>query len=228
MVDLRKPTGSHSVGFVPEWSREIAAQGSSRLALALTRTGDILLFSGGHLKFSYRLGRWQYWNHAHIVDIIKNGARAQHVQPRAVGAVAKRLYRLALDVSFRRSGGLLVLVRSQKNLSKLVRKGDGISDKSRVSLDRQLDESLESHSIFKLSESVAAELAGLDGAIVVANNGKLLAYGAILVSARARLAGSEGSRTRAARSASSWGLAIKISADGDIVLYKDQQAIVTV
>ncbi len=228
VIDLRKRAAGHSVGFVPEWSREIAGQGSGRLALALTQSGDILLFAGGHLKFSYRLGRWQYWNHAHIVDIIRNAARAQHVQPKAVGAVAKRLYRLALDVSFRRTGGLLVLLRSQKNLAKLVRKGDGIGDASRTPLDRQLDDSLGSHSILKLSEGVVAELAGLDGAIVVANNGRLLAYGAILVSARTRVADSEGSRTRAARSASSQGLAIKISSDGDIALYKDRNALVEV
>lgn len=228
VLDLRKASAKASKGFVPEWAREIAGQGPERLALALTRSGDILLFSGGNLRFSYRLGRWQYWNHAHLIDIIKNAARAQHVPPRQVGAVAKRLYRIALDVSFRRSGGLLVLLRSRGNLSKVVRQGDGISDPSRVLLDRQLDEALENHSVLGLSERVIAELAGLDGALVVANNGNLLAYGAILIAARARLADSEGSRTRAARSASSWGLAIKISSDGDIAVYKDQKALVTV
>jgi DNA integrity scanning protein DisA with diadenylate cyclase activity len=64
------------------------------------------------------------------------------------------------------------------------------------------------------------ELAALDGAIVLANDGEILAYGAVLSPKKAgRLRGTEGSRTKAAIGASNYGLATKISSDGDIDVY---------
>lgn len=67
---------------------------------------------------------------------------------------------------------------------------------------------------------ITVELAALDGAVVLSNDGELLAYGAILSPKKAgRLRGTEGSRTKAAIGASNYGLAIKISSDGDIDVY---------
>jgi DNA integrity scanning protein DisA with diadenylate cyclase activity len=64
------------------------------------------------------------------------------------------------------------------------------------------------------------ELASLDGAIVVDNSGKILAYAAVLQpKKKGRLTGSEGSRTKAGIGASNYGIATKISSDGDIVIY---------
>jgi len=71
-----------------------------------------------------------------------------------------------------------------------------------------------------LPRSVAVELASLDGAIVLANSGKILAYGAVLQpKKKGKMELSEGSRTKAAIGASNYGLAIKISSDGDITTY---------
>jgi DNA integrity scanning protein DisA with diadenylate cyclase activity len=56
--------------------------------------------------------------------------------------------------------------------------------------------------------------------VVLANSGKILAYGAILQPKKVgRLRGSEGSRTKAAIGASNYGLALKISSDGDMTVY---------
>lgn len=76
--------------------------------------------------------------------------------------------------------------------------------------------------IQSLSPAIVVELAALDGAIVMSNVGEILAYGAILNPKKAgRLRGTEGSRTKAAIGASNYGLAIKVSSDGDIdVFYK--------
>lgn len=88
---------------------------------------------------------------------------------------------------------------------------------------------LKEHTIQSLSRVVAVELASLDGAIVVDNSGHILAYGAVLDPKKAgRLRGSEGSRTKAAIGASNYGLALKISADGDITVYYDGDAFIKV
>jgi DNA integrity scanning protein DisA with diadenylate cyclase activity len=64
----------------------------------------------------------------------------------------------------------------------------------------------------------------LDGALVTDSQAHLLAYGAVLrPKRRGNVDAEEGSRTKAAIGASYHGLAVKISADGDITAYADGQ-----
>ncbi len=52
------------------------------------------------------------------------------------------------------------------------------------------------------------------------NSGRILAYGAVLrPKKQGTLKGSEGSRTKAAIGASNYGVAVKISSDGEIAVY---------
>ena len=60
----------------------------------------------------------------------------------------------------------------------------------------------------------------MDGAVVLDNSGRIRAYGAVLQPKKTgKLRGTEGSRTKAAIGASNYGLAVKISSDGDISVY---------
>lgn len=209
--------------FFPEWASDMARLSKgTRCGIALTRAGDILVFEDGSLRFTYRFGKWRYLNHRHIVDLLKNLARVQNVAQRKVGAVAKGVYRTALDVSFRRSGGLIVVLGAVRDLRKVVRRGDAINDDPRAPRDRALDEALPGTSIQGISRRVLAELASLDGAIVLANSGRLLAYAAILTPRKkGRIRAAEGSRTKAAIGASNYGLAVKVSADGGIEVFHE-------
>jgi DNA integrity scanning protein DisA with diadenylate cyclase activity len=172
------------------------------------------------LTLTYRFGRWQYGNHTHIVDLIANAARVQHVDPAEVSGVVRSIYRAALDIAFRRSGGLFVLLRNRQNLRKTVRQGDAIGDRGRPKIDASFDGVLDDLYVQTSPRTVVAELAALDGAVVLANTGQVLAYGAVLDPQRkGRLRAAEGSRTKAAIGASNYGLAIKISSDGDITAY---------
>jgi DNA integrity scanning protein DisA with diadenylate cyclase activity len=66
------------------------------------------------------------------------------------------------------------------------------------------------------------ELASLDGAVVLENSGLIRAYGAVLQPKKAgRIRGAEGSRTKAAIGASNYGLAVKVSSDGDVTVYHE-------
>lgn len=214
-------SGSKGSRYYPEWCEDLAAaSGKRRLALALTRQGDLLVLDNGHLTFTYRFGRWQYWNHSHLVDLIRNAARVQKVAPSQLSGVVRSIYRAALDVSFRRSGGLFVLLRSRKNLRSIVRRGDALDDQERDPLDATFDESLGTVRAQTMSRCLLAELAALDGAVVFANTGQVLAHGAILDPRRkGNIKGSEGSRTKAAIGASRYGLALKVSSDGDIKVF---------
>jgi DNA integrity scanning protein DisA with diadenylate cyclase activity len=174
----------------------------------------------GTLRFTHRNDRWQYWNHNHILNLLRDRAKAQKVSAKVVNDVIVSIYLGALDVSFRRSGGLFVVLHNRRKLREIVRIGDAIGDKSRTLADRDFDRVLQGEKIQNLPPMTLVELAALDGAIVVANDGEILAYGAILSPKKAgRLRGTEGSRTKAAIGASNYGLATKISSDGDIDVY---------
>jgi hypothetical protein len=217
-VDPRPLTEKH---FYPEWAERIArASRSGRCGIALSRQGDILTFEEGSLRFTYRYGKWQYWNHTHLLNLVRDRAKAQRVPPKILGRVVSAIYRAALDVSFRRSGGLFLIIHNRIALGQVVRKGDAIQDNKRRPADRDFDAVLAKHKIQALPRPVFVELASLDGALVIANSGQLLAYGAVLDPRKVgRLRGAEGSRTKAAIGASNYGLAMKVSADGDITVY---------
>jgi len=137
-----------------------------------------------------------------------------------VGNVVGSIYRAALDISFRRSGGLFVILHNKKWIYEIVRLGDAVGDDKRSLPDSEFDLVVRRHKMQSLPRAVAVGLASLDGAVVLANSGEILAYGAVLQpTRRGHISGSEGSRTKAAIGASTYGLAVKISSDGDISIY---------
>lgn len=217
-------TGKH---FYPQWVEPMACASRDRkCGIALSRQGDLLVFDEGSLRFTYRNGRWQYWNHAHLVTLLRDRARAQHVPPKSIGLIVGELYRAALDVAFRRTGGLFVVLRNRHNLKKIVRIGDAIDDPGRAPADMAFDEAVGGA---KIPRSVMVELASLDGAMVLNNSANILAYGAVLRPRKTgRLRGSEGSRTKAAIGASHYGLSVKVSSDGDITVYHDGKQFISI
>lgn len=223
---LRAPalTGKH---FYPSWAKSMArVSRANRCGIALSRQGDLLVFDEGSLRFTYRYGRWQYWNHVHLTLLLRDRARAQHVRPTVLGKLIGQVYRAALDVSFRRSGALFVILRNQHNIHRIVRRGDAMYHPKRLAADREFDNALRYKSI---AGAVAVELAALDGAVVLDNSGSLVAFGAVLKPKKSgRVNKAEGSRTKAAIGASFYGLAIKISSDGDITVYHQGQEFIRI
>lgn len=233
IVDLGSfSEGSQGQGlrFFPEWSRAMALSCTDgRIGFSLTRQGDILYFENGTLRITYRAGKWQYWNHGHVLQILLVLSRAQNVHPTKRTPILRQIYRRALDLSFRRTGGLYVLLRNRKSLHNIVKPGDAIGDSERRSLDGILDTPFRNASILAVPSSVLVDIASLDGAIVIDNSGRLLAYGAVLSSDKTGGIGSgQGSRTKAAIGASHYGLATKVSSDGEIAFYSVGEAILAV
>jgi hypothetical protein len=205
--------------FRPSWLDPLAdsARAHNAIGIALTRTGAILVAWKGNLLLSYRLGHWILWYHSENVEIIRDGLTWQGPKPKDIGRLAARLYRCSLDVSFRRTGGLFVALRSPNRLAKLVRKPEQLHGVRRTAADRAVGQWLADNTVIGIDREVLVDLAALDGAIVCDRNGRLLSYGSVLLlPGRKGLGSIEGSRSRAAHSASFLGLSIKISSDGTI------------
>lgn len=214
----------------PDWAEQMAnASRVGRCGISLNRQGEILVFEEGTLRFSYRFGSWQYWNHSQVIEILRRSARVQKVPPAVVGQVVGSIYRAALDISFRRTGAMFVIIRRRQDLHELVRHGDALADAGRSHADSAFDGILRNRKIQFTPRGIAAELASLDGSIVIENIGTIVAYGAILQPKKiGRLKGTEGSRTKAAIGASNYGLALKVSADGDICVYQSGKLLLRV
>lgn len=215
-LESKGKVGEH---FRPAWLDPLAetARSHDALGIALTRTGAIMIAWQGNLLLSYRHGKWTLWYHSENIELIVDGLTRRGTVPKDMGRLAAKLYRCALDVSFRRTGGLFIALRSPKHLEKLVRSPEQISGARRTDGDLALGEWLSTNTLTGTERKIITDLSSLDGAVVCDRRGRILSYGSVLLlPIRKGLSRIEGSRSRAAHSASYFGLSIKVSSDGDI------------
>lgn len=225
--------------FVPEWAIRISrAAGKSGLAFALTRQGDIVCIANRRLIASCRAGKWIVWSHEHLSETFSRLIRKQKVSRSRVGNTATALYETAVDVSFRKSGGLLLVIQSKGDFGKVTTRGHRIGWRKGkgAPVDDSLDTALglvgsDARKYFKLPRRIRAELAAVDGAVIITSGGEVLSYGCVLQpkgGTRAALSPGEGSGSSAARNASNHGVSVKISADGTIKLFKDTDLVLEI
>jgi hypothetical protein len=184
---------------------------AGRVALALNRHGEILVFKGMRLKFAFRRGTWFHF--AHSAMIARMGSFQK--QRRLVRAV----YASCLDISFARTGGCIAIA----NGDNAIRASDFLNSADLLSLGKTAKSALLNHLIGqpfeKIPRPVREEMAAMDGAIVLNGAGVVIAVGAIV-----RVPGGSegGGRRAAAKALSRLGLAVKISADGGITAFTDR------
>jgi hypothetical protein len=191
----------------------------------LSPSREIKIFAEGAEIFTFRGAAW------HLLDL-----QAKYkLWAEAVGAeaLAMQIFQTALDLADAREGALFVVARDTANaVEKLVapadrldvpQAGDGRDGKPSR---RDLLDLLEGRSLTDLDPNVLAALASLDGAIVVDQNARLLAAGAILrhpPSAELEAGVVEGARTTAALAASKFGPVLKVSEDGIITFFDGEK-----
>lgn len=193
---------------IGEWAK------SGRIAAVLNRHGEILVMTGGTLHFALRDGKWMYFSH---------DANIARMDPPKSRKLREAIYESCLDVSFARTGGCIGVVLSKHNGEA----PDCVVPSDRLYLERNVKSRILNTAVSGVFQSLdrrlRSELLALDGALVCDHRGNVLAAGAIL-----RLPGGSagGGRLAAARTLSEAGLAIKISADGPIVVFKEGHEII--
>jgi hypothetical protein len=205
----------------------LATAGNRNVCVVLSPSHEIKLFAEGVQVFSFRNARW------HLLDLqAKYEMWAASVGNRSL---AERLFQTAVDLADAREGALFVVLRDPaRSLPLLVAPGDqldaprlpGNTDTpSRV----QLLHMLQGQTATGIDPAVLSGLARTDGATVLDASGRLLAVGAILlhtepVEPHSSLA-VEGARTTAAMAAGRYGAVLKVSEDGLITFYDQQERI---
>jgi hypothetical protein len=205
----------------------LATMGNRSVCVVLSPSHEIKLFAEGVQVFSFRNARW------HLLDL----QAKYEMWAASVGnaALAERLFQTAVDLADSREGALFVVLRDPAaSLPLLVAPGDQL-DAPRLpgSTDAptraQVLHMLQGKTATDIDQAVLAGLARTDGATVLDPSGRLLAVGAILLHTEPPEPHSnltvEGARTTAAMTAGRYGSVLKISEDGLITFYDQQERI---
>ena len=194
-----------------------ASRSHEGIGIVLRPEGSIVTFVGGEPLFIGRGGNW--------AGLLWNAIRS--VMTERWGKVGRLVFDAALILATEGKGGILCIADSLSQQ---------LSEKDRVDLARSAERSrdastypewmfhnvLPSENILEMGEDALAMLASIDGATVVEPTGDLVTYGAIVPS---ELSGEEGARATAARALSKNGFVIKVSEDGPIELFENEEEI---
>lgn len=82
-----------------------------RIGLALTESGDLLVFKNRELMFAKRKGNWNVYSHEEVIQLLSY--RSNH----SLKDIRRAIYSTALDCSFEYNGGILVYL-NKDNASK--------------------------------------------------------------------------------------------------------------
>lgn len=204
----------------------LATLDNRTICVVLSPSHEIKVFAQGVQTFSFRNARW------HLLDV-----QAKYdMWEAAIGnvALAERLFQTAIDLADAREGALFVVLRDPAaSLPLLVAPADHLdrvrAESSDAPTRMQLLHMLRGRTAVGLDPAVLAGLAKTDGATVVDLSGRLLAVGAILLHSEPPEPHSalavEGARTTAAMAAGRFGAVLKVSEDGLITFYDNQERI---
>lgn len=204
----------------------LATAGNEHFCIALSPSHEIKVFAEGVQTFSFRNARW------HLLDLKAKYEMWQTTIENRV--LAERLFQTAADLGDSREGALFVVLRDPgASLSQLVAPADQLDlvrhTGDAVPTRGQLMHMLRGRSVQDLDPPVFRGLARTDGATVIDRTGRLLAVGAILLHTEPPEPHSnlavEGARTTAAMAAGRFGAVLKVSEDGLITFYDQQEKI---
>jgi hypothetical protein len=204
----------------------LATAGNGLICIVLSPSHEIKVFAEGVQTFSFRNARW------HLLDLQAKYEMWQATIQNAM--LGERLFQTALDLADSREGALFVVLRDPAaSLSQLVAPADQLDlvrhTGGAVPTRGQLMHMLRGRSVQELDRAVFRGLARTDGATVLDRTGRLLAVGAILLHTEPPEPHSnlavEGARTTAAMAAGRYGAVLKVSEDGLITFYDQQERI---
>jgi len=196
------------------------------ICLILSPNGEIKIYSDGIPVFRFIDGKWRLMDARYRYEMWKKAAGNVEL--------AERLFRVAMNLAETRRGALFVVLDDHESVRHLVTQSDLLDHVNHehapdgVSTKDQLHYLLRNKSVFDIPATVLENIARIDGAVVLCSSGHLLAFGAILhhhSTEEAMNRTIEGGRTIAALAASRYGTVLKISEDGLISMFRQEQCL---
>jgi hypothetical protein len=200
--------------FSPYRQAPIAAWAKDgKIALALNRLGEILVFRDGKLLFARRAGVWHFLTHEPVL------AQMGGYHPN----VRRAIYESCLNAPCARTGACVGLIGGEyaSKWREIVPSEDDHLDAMKSTKTQALAQVVQGKLFQDLDRRLRQELLAIDGATLVSHKGRVLAVGAIL-----KIPGGStgGGRLAAAKALSGYGLGIKVSQDGSIRGFRQENA----
>lgn len=207
-----------------------------KVGVFLLINGDIIISKNRQVRFVKRNLKWLNMSYEAFINAIGSFTASK--------AVVREVYASMLDVSFSHTGGIIAIVNDLEQLrsANILSPSDDI--KNTGDIPKQLGSSVTSHDLEKrllkrrsihalinhnsfceLDRKLRAELIAMDGACIISPEGEMLAVGAIIQN---ESGSSGGGRGAACKRLSKYGVAIKISTDGYIEMFKSEELIYSV
>lgn len=200
----------------------------NKVGVLLTASGDILIINDGKLCYTKHNGSWLRCNMDIIIEQIKEelGEETADVVP--------MIYQTITDLSYSRGGACIGIIHDDQIPADFQRMIEGgllsveSSDIKRVAIKSLIKQQNGGgiKSFYELDRHLRRELLELDGATVFSKSGLIHIIGTIIKLNDSGSAG--GGRTAAAMQLSEYGLAIKISQDGYVQLFKNREKILEI
>ncbi len=201
---LATPSESEMPMFAPSRFAPVASWAKDgKVAICLTRTGDIVVFKFGRLYAARRGSKWMVFSHSPVITQMSLPNIPDH---------RKAVYASCLDVSFAHTGGCIGVVRSDKvnRLKSVVENRDCVGSES---VKGKYLATTIGQPFHLLPRPTRQDLLSMDGALILDSNCEVLAVGAIVSVPGGSIGGG---RLAAAIKLRELGLGIKISQDGPI------------
>lgn len=177
---------------------------------------DLIVNASGSREFYFAskdfVYRWNYAKWHRVSGPSLSSLLGDIIDPDVLDSLSKTIRILVRN----RQGGLFLFSRNSLNIL-IENSSGGIAREFR---DRRL------FNVKEVEPDAIARFASIDGAMIISPHGKVKDAGRIYnISGSPSDSGETGARTAAAKSASKHGVAIKISQDGPISVYKDGEMI---
>lgn len=214
-------TESDKIPYTPLCFAEFAKRcDEEKVGVILLENSDILVIKGVQLVFAKRRGKWHFLNSNNVLPVIDEHISKDIKKLDRLDECCQTIYLAILDISYMRHGGCIAIineehehtVKSEYCQTDLL-SNKKLSDKNKII--RNLIK-IKKNSFFDLNRNLQQDLLSLDGALVLDSRGEILCAGAII---KVKGGSNEGGRTAATKELAKYGLAIKISEDGNFTGY---------
>lgn len=196
------------------------SNGSVWVGVITQSNGDILIFKRREIVFAKRNGTWFYVDSYRVFSAVS--AFLSNPDTAEKEKLAKLIYLSILDVSFSRVGGCIAIIDEEHRrevqdnfiMNDDLDRHDEKDNKKKI-LKRLITACSDNNnrSFFEIDQKLRQDLLSLDGATLIDGAGKILGVGAIV---KIDGGSNEGGRLAATKQLAKFGLAIKISTDGQV------------
>ena len=192
-----------------------------KTGILLTESGDILIISGQKLQYTKHNGFWLRSNVDKVINQLMDELNIVDYD------IVATLYQTITDLSYSRGGACIGIIDGDvlpHSLRDMINNGLLCNDTQDLKINaiknliKSSKSSIKQKSFYRIDRHLRRELLELDGAVVISKSGLIHVIATII---KLKNSGSSGgARTAAAKQLSNFGIAIKISQDGYVQIFK--------